>query len=770
MQLTPNDPLYKLQWHFDFLGEIERVWNDYTGAGVSVLVLDDGVDLDHIDLDGNMSRAHNFTYDGVTYDGDASDPTSAHGTAVAGLLGAEANGKIGVGVAYDVTMTSFDYLFAIWDTYKQAPYTEFDNDYGVLVALYDTYDDFDILNASLGMPAELIDFWSGYDPLNPSSYVGPELAGIQAANENGRGGLGTLIVYAAGNETLNANGSYLTNSRHTITVAAADRSGDVAYYSNYGSSLTITAPAASVTTDRIGSAGYENGWSTSLFGGTSAATPVVSGVIALILEANGGLGWRDVNDIIALSAAHTGSDYGSAKAGFEIGEWFDNGADIWNGGGLTYNLSYGYGMIDAFAATRLAEVWDVFHDDAATSANEVTATTSKTVARTVNADSSSTIYVNERDTLDIDSAYVSVSMSDVYDMEWVVLYLVTPDGTEIELANHDYFIDAYEYGTIDYSFNVAGLKGVNSEGVWGVKIVNDDRHELTVDYVGMTFYGDAATNDDVHHFTADYTGLAAIDTDRGLIEDNDGGTDWLNFAMVSDSVRANLKTGVFQFAGADVGEISLGEFENVMGGQAGDVIYGDVKGNEIFGNDGWDRLFGNGGKDTIVGGNGRDLIKGGGNSDTLSGNNQGDIIYGGAGNDRIYGGAGSDMLEGEAGADVIYGGAGQDTLFGGGGDDQLRGNQRADYLDGGAGNDVLRGGTGADTFVFDTGYDSDKIADLRAVDTLLIGSGLASSSAQLEAFAEVFGSDTVFDFGNGDVLTVVAQTDLGFILDTVSFA
>ena len=72
---------------------------------------------------------------------------------------------------------------------------------------------------------------------------------------NGRGGLGTIVVKAAGNETLNANGDGVNASRHTITVAATEDTGFVADYSNFGACILVTAPAASVTTDLMGTGG-----------------------------------------------------------------------------------------------------------------------------------------------------------------------------------------------------------------------------------------------------------------------------------------------------------------------------------------------------------------------------------------------------------------------------------------------------------------------------------------------------------------------------------
>ncbi|MBV5276894.1 S8 family serine peptidase, partial [bacterium] len=88
------------------------------------------------------------------------------------------------------------------------------------------------------------------------------------------------------------------------------------------------------------------------FDGTSAAAPVVSGVAALMLEANPLLGYRDVQEILALSATHPDSL-----------TWKTNAANNWNLGGMLFNDQLGFGLVDAYAAVQLADTWTQ-HDSA----------------------------------------------------------------------------------------------------------------------------------------------------------------------------------------------------------------------------------------------------------------------------------------------------------------------------------------------------------------------------------------------------------------------
>ena len=94
------------------------------------------------------------------------------------------------------------------------------------------------------------------------------------------------------------------------------------------------------------------------FDGTSAATAMVNGVVALMLDANANLGWRDVQTILAHSARHVGSavDGRYRLPATESASWQWNAAKTWNGGGLHFSRDYGFGLVDALAAVRLGRI------------------------------------------------------------------------------------------------------------------------------------------------------------------------------------------------------------------------------------------------------------------------------------------------------------------------------------------------------------------------------------------------------------------------------
>ena len=260
---------------------------------------------------------------------------------------------------------------------------------------------FDVVNNSWG--------WEPYftpDDPPPADFYAQALPTYENAAEHGRmvdsTALGTVIVKAAGNSGVNANGDELSASRYAIVVAAADDAGVIAGYSNWGANVLVAAPSGNgdflfgngiLTTDLLGAAGLTDGDYTGTdgltgFSGTSAATPMVTGVVALMLDANLDLGWRDVQDILAYSAVHTGTEVyrdpaaGDIFGGFFLTEkdiWEFNGADNWNGGGLHVSEDYGFGAVDVYNAVRMAEAWSYF-GAAATSANESYRTVSATPA------------------------------------------------------------------------------------------------------------------------------------------------------------------------------------------------------------------------------------------------------------------------------------------------------------------------------------------------------------------------------------------------------
>jgi VCBS repeat-containing protein len=206
-----NDTHYSLQHHFDANSGLNKVtigngdvWQRYTGIGVKVAVVDDGVDKTHPDLAVNYDASLEVSgIDGAPL-ADADDST--HGTAVAGIIGAVGqNGEGVVGVAFNSTLTSLPLISSA-----------INGNSSKVQAIQSSFDDFDVSNHSWGPSLPFVSLPSTTGLLNGTMF--------EDAAVNGRGGLGSIVVYAAGNARSKVKGHSQTEwmgiDRHSITVAA----------------------------------------------------------------------------------------------------------------------------------------------------------------------------------------------------------------------------------------------------------------------------------------------------------------------------------------------------------------------------------------------------------------------------------------------------------------------------------------------------------------------------------------------------------------------
>ena len=824
---VPVDRLYASQWHFKLLGDISTIWNDYTGRGVNVGVYDDGIQYTHPDLNDNYDPSRHFSYNGITYDpfpigltaGGASD---AHGTAVAGLIAAEAGNRVGgVGVAWGAQVTGVNLLS------DPAFFAGTDDSRALVIAAFRHAANFDIMSNSWGYSGDYND--NSLNRADPGSDISALEDGLAYAAAVGRGGLGTIVVKSAGNDAANANAEGLNGSRFVIDVAAIGKTGSVTDYSNFGTNILISAPDASVTTDLLGSAGYNSqslaaGNYTYTFGGTSASAPVVSGVIALMLEANDGLGWRDVREILATSAALTGRAV-TGRVGYETMQVASQGAGTWNGGGHVFSDDYGFGRVDAFAAVRMAEVWGLWADAAKTSANEqhIGISTPQGFAAPITGNGSS-VALNVTDQMWIDHIDVTVSFTfsaflPVAPDAYLRLALLAPDGTRFE------FFDAgdqtFAAGTtwdpsagFTWTFGIAHALGMNASGTWRLEDMGQRSGGLggTVSDFTLDFYGSPAglSGDDVHHITNDFlrvTAAAAVGWNGGrdrLITDTNGGVDWLNMAAITGPVTASLgDLGKILVAGRQWATLAAGAaIENIVTADGADKITGSALSNKIHAMRGADFLSGLAGQDSLFGGAGADRLLGGADDDVLHGDAGNDVLEGGSGNDTGYGGSGADVFAeqtasgddvfyggtgrdsaslgaghdifhdhaeaGVAGADTISGGAGNDSLLGAGGADNLTGDAGDDSITGGDGNDSLAGGTGSDLIFGGAGLDvmtggdgDDWLAGNAQADKIMgdAGNDTLMGGAGQDSLVGGIGADQIDGGAGNDILTGGAGGD-----------
>ena len=220
----PADELVTLQWHLypDTGANVLPVWSDYTGAGVRVAVFDQGIERSHPELNDNLLVTLGRDAATLVTGGDPKGVDDNHGTSVAGVIAAERNSSEGVGVAYDADLVSI---------YSPLLLSEMVN--GNVIANAYTYAlNADVLNDSWGFAPQSEDYaqnfpWAFLDNFATPAFAA-EGAALQKLADQGRGGLGTIVVQSAGNSYDFGDDTNLhnfQNSRYVITVAATDYNG-----------------------------------------------------------------------------------------------------------------------------------------------------------------------------------------------------------------------------------------------------------------------------------------------------------------------------------------------------------------------------------------------------------------------------------------------------------------------------------------------------------------------------------------------------------------
>jgi subtilisin family serine protease len=412
-----SDPLTPQQWHLKNTGQtgfadtpgvagfdinVDPVFGlGFTGSGVTVAVVDSGIEIAHEDLSANIVPGGSWNFNNGTTDPTNTAIAGDHGTSVSGLIAMVKNGVGGIGVAPGARLKGFNILSVPLPTEVQ-----FLDSIGASSAAPNSSDVF-VFNESFGTDTNtplLI------DPLHENQYRAAT-AGPGAL----RSGRGAIYVKASGNGfqrigNVNCVGNVGTSCENAnfdpdntvpfqIIVGATNASGIKSSYSTAGSALWVSAPGgefgenavvsgnsgvalqpALVTTDQSGCAigtarigattsSFDQGSApntqcnyTNTMNGTSSAAPVTSGVIALMLEANPALTWRDVKHILASTARKIDASGGVVNVTLPGGTysaepgWTNNHASPTP---FHYHNWYGFGLIDAGAAVTMAKTYSV---------------------------------------------------------------------------------------------------------------------------------------------------------------------------------------------------------------------------------------------------------------------------------------------------------------------------------------------------------------------------------------------------------------------------
>ncbi|MEG4321911.1 S8 family serine peptidase, partial [Microcoleus sp. Aus8_D3] len=241
------------------------------------------------------------------------------------------------------------------------------------------------------------------------------------------------------------------NPNGTWKLEITDRTGEeIGFLENWWLSTNTNGI---VTTDLMGTDGKSAGNYTYDFGGTSSAAPLVSGEIALMLEANPTLTRRDIQHILVETAKPT--DFGTSLTQRKILGWIQNAAGKW------VNHKYGFGAIDAAAAVEKAKTWTPVSSEIAIRSAEVSVNAAIPDNRTA---IDRTVTVNENITVEWAEVMFDATHLRRGDLD---VRLVSPDGTESILAQ-----SSSDSGD-NYSkwvFTSARNWGESSVGDWKLKV------------------------------------------------------------------------------------------------------------------------------------------------------------------------------------------------------------------------------------------------------------------------------------------------------------
>jgi subtilisin family serine protease len=512
-----SDPLYKHQWHLDNTAQLNFastagtnskdinidtvITNGYSGSGVTVAIIDSGLEVAHEDIIDNVvtDGSYNFL-------DDTTDPTSAstsgdHGTSIAGIIAARAWNNIGGrGVAPEASVVGLNML--------KSP-----TNANVISALG---------GASYSNNVDIFNLSYGYD--TTSSFLINSAVKAQYIDGvvNLRDGKGAIYVTSVGNGFLafgsancslaNSNGVSCNNTSmdpehslpYVITVGALDANGVRASYSTAGSAIWISAPGGEGGTDinivgsgygpylpgimtidqsscdkgyvRANLSAYANAFEnkgnhisntacnyTSTFYGSSAAAPVVSGVVALLLEANPSLTWRDVKHILATTAVQVDANIEAMVIDDYIAEpaWTTNAA------GYKFHNYYGFGGIDASAAITAAKNYTLGSlGTFVTSIEQSSGTLNAPIPDYSNI--GRTAVLSDTNNLTVEAINVNVCLSHDRPSD-LSIALTSPQGTRsVLLTPFNGFED------ISACFNIVSnaFYGENSNGEWEIMLVD----------------------------------------------------------------------------------------------------------------------------------------------------------------------------------------------------------------------------------------------------------------------------------------------------------
>lgn len=430
---TPNDTFYSNQWHLNSTGQggakvnadidAPEAWDITRGSSTIIIaVIDEGTDTAHEDLSfvtGWNAISNNNSPQGTS--------SEAHGTAVSGVAAGQGNNAKGVSGSCQLCRVMPIRLIVS----------------GMTIA-----DEAESFNFAWQNGAAIIN--NSWGPIGSvATLPSSTKAAIDAATTSGRGGKGCVVLFAAGNDNKNSDSNGYSAYSRVISVAASTDQDLKASYSNFGSTVDVCAPSNGGvtsgiwTTDRT-SGGYSSTAYTSSFGGTSSATPLVSGIVGLVLTVNPNLTYDQVRTNLINNTVKIDTAGGGYVNGF--------------------STKYGYGRVNAKNSVVAAGGTP----PPPTGTNKTYNSTNVPIAIPDNNATGIQSALSVMDAGTINSMTCSVNISHTYIGDLNVS-LIHPDGTTSVLhANAGGSAD-----NIVQTYSVAAFNGKSMAGSWKLKIVDN---------------------------------------------------------------------------------------------------------------------------------------------------------------------------------------------------------------------------------------------------------------------------------------------------------
>ncbi|MEA2552343.1 MAG: kexin [Fimbriimonadaceae bacterium] len=538
MAFVPNDPFFPPvfgfagQWHL--LNQIATgtdanivpAWNNnWTGNNIVIGIVDDDLQTTHPDLAPNYSAANSWDFGQNDPNPDPVYANDQHGTSVSGVAGARGGNGIGVsGAAPFAKLAGLRIDFPLQTTSMFVDATLYRSS-GASEAIK-------VKNHSYGYSATFI----------PTQLEVNALA-TSAAKE-------TIHCFAAGNArgtaSQDSNTLHTQSSPDVIAVAALGANGKFASYSSFGSNVLVTAPSSTsgfpgiMTTDIVGANGYNPSSDTfpdqaytSVFGGTSSATPLVTGIIALARQANSGLNLRLAKHMLVRTSKVVDPTDVSASGG-----WVTNAA------GFKFNENYGFGCIDAAVLTNLVQQYQ----GVTNLVTEAEPTTAVAAAIPDNNPIGVTRTFGLASTKPLEEMLITLDITHPYRGD-VEVWLTSPAGTLSRLKSRSSGDGA---SNISWTFESNAFWGENPSGTWTLVVRDMAAADLGTwnNFSALARMGSPVLKDNSTFVSQTIpTSMVAGQTYTGTVQyQNTGFSTWTNplWYMRTENPSANTTFGFSQ--------------------------------------------------------------------------------------------------------------------------------------------------------------------------------------------------------------------------------